>query len=202
MKNLRVGDKVGLINLKDAMAFNPSHSEILPDMEKYFGRGVVTIRYIDVITDFFMIYEDDCNYWFSPEWVVVTEKKEVVEATITQYTFRDTDVNIEQLCSDATVDGLNSFIVIGGDKAIVGVLKQFKWKVSIDVEDKAMDVATNQGCNHAYELGEIELWDISFWIGKLKKYSKDCYAYKSILNKQIKDRSRKKGDKKFKVMGF
>lgn len=121
------------------------------------------------------------------------------------YHFFDNDINFNKLCIDALEDKKVWFIVIGCDKAYVGLLQSGQ-SVGIPAayEDFTLPqpMCLNYISDLPYGIFEIPKTKINSWKKKLEKYSEDYYKWVDSLETMIKDRNREKERNKFTVLQF
>ena len=121
------------------------------------------------------------------------------------YHFFDTDINFNKLCIDALEDKKVGFIVIGSDKAYVGLLQSGK-SLGIPVAYEDFITSDTNTLNFIPDLPcgvfEIPKNKITLWKKKLEKYSEDYHKWKDSLDTMIKDRNRDKEHNKFTVLQF
>jgi len=105
----------------------------------------------------------------------------------TEYRFKDTDINWDQVCFDAFKDSAPAFLVIGEDCAYYGVLS---------------DCLYTSPLGHPYVVYNVPRESIPQAISLLKETTQNYKRWRDAVNTNIKDRSREKEDNWFRVLQF
>lgn len=130
---------------------------------------------------------------------------EDIEPQEFQYHFKDDDINFKKICHDALEDDAPGWIVVGDDKAYVGLLRSGR-EVEIPVMPEDFSRYNNEFIRYVnhypYGIFEIPRENIHTWMKKVKQYCKDYKEHRKDLDSKIKDRDRAKGNNTFKVIQY
>jgi len=123
----------------------------------------------------------------------------------TEWNFKDNEINFSQICNDCLKDNLPGFLVVGDNKAYVGLIHSGK-QVGIPLNYTDFD-RTGSFVSYIpdfpYGIFEISLSKIGVWKEKLKKYSEDYKNWVKDLDKEIRNRDRDKTEAScYKVYAF
>lgn len=146
--------------------------------------------------------EEDRNWWKIEEdngyasWDIHWMEEYPMGVKSSEWNFFDSKIDFNQVCLDAMEAKKVCWLVVGDNKAYIGGLPS---PLKVDVNSK---LVLNQECHYPYIIVEIPIEDVALCIKSLRQYSIDYKAWKKSLDDNIKDRSREKDRKKFKVISF